>query len=422
MRLSRSSALLVGMAGITLATPLHAQSLDATIAAAMATSPQLAAAQAREDAADAAVSQAQAEHMPTATAQGQYGWGRIDPKGFFGLTADDVSPRSAQVGVDLPLFTGGRIGAAVAQAKGGREFAQQAKRAAELQLRLDVVQAYSQALTAQQQVLSYGKTRDALEEVLRQSKLMFKAGAATSTDVAQAEARKAEAEAGLAGAQGNLASALARLERLAGKPVTPSDDLPPPPPVPASEQAAVEMAVANSPQLAQARAGATIAQAAVRGAKAEQLPTVGAYAEAATVRDQFFPGYKADSASVGFRARWNFFAGGRIGSKIEKTEAEARAAEADARAAEQLVEIHAVQSFAAVNAARLMVDATEKSAAATQEALRSTRLEVKSGAKPQLALLDAEREALTASMARIQAKGNLLVAAYTLRSVTGMDD
>ncbi|WP_095013041.1 TolC family protein [Tsuneonella mangrovi] len=412
---------LAALSAIALAQPASAQSLDETLAAAIAHSPALEAARAREDAADATVAQARAERAPSASVQGQIGWGRIDPQGFFALPADNVEPRAAQVGIELPLYTGGRVNAAIDQAKVGQQIAAIGVDAAMLDLRLQVIAAYTQAVAAKREVASYSAMAEMLQEVLRNARLMYKVGSATSTDVAQAEARLAEAQAGLAGASGNLKAAETQLEGLAGQPVSPDDALPPAPPVPASSDQAAQMAVASNPQLAQARKAAEMADAGVRSAKADRMPTIGAYAEASTVRDQFFPGYKADSASVGLRGQWKFFTGGRVGAKVSKAEADARAAAADARLAEQNVKVQAVQSYEAVQAARAMVVATEKRAAATQNALRSTQFEVKAGAKPQLALLDASREALSAQTARIRAEGNLLSAAYTLRSVTGMD-
>lgn len=414
-------ALSLPLAAALAAAPAAAETLDQTLAAAFAHSPALEAARARQDAADAGVAQARAEGNPSASVQGQIGYGRIDPRGFFGLQAENVTPRVAQVGAEMPLFTGGRIGAAMAQAQAGREMAAIGTQAAALDLRLQVIGAYTQALAAREQVASYGAMIDTLQEAARHAQLMFKVGSATSTDVAQAQARLAEAEAGRAGAQGSLSEALARLEQLAGKPIAPDAALPPPPVVATSADQAVTLAVAGNPHVAQARKAADMAEAGVRGAKAERMPTVGAYAEASTVRDQFFPGYSADSASVGLRGQWKFFTGGRVGAKVDKAEAEARAAAADARLAEQGVRIAAVQGYQAVQTARAMLAAADQRAAATQEALRSTRLEVKAGAKPQLALLDATREAIAAETARISAQGQLLTAAYTLRSITGVD-
>lgn len=400
--------------------PAGAESLDDVLAASLAHSPALAAARAREEAADAAVEHARALRMPIAQVQGQIGVGRIDPQGFFGLSADEVVPRTAQVTVDLPLYTGGRIDAARAQAEGGRAVAASAARSAELALRVEVVRVYSQALAAQEEIRSYAKLGEALGEALRQARLKFEAGEGTSTEIAQAQARLSEAEAGLAGAQGMFDTALSRLALLAGREVVPSEDLPPPPPLPVSAEEAVQLALSNNPEVEKARQAARVARGAVAAARAEGLPTVGAYAEGASVRDQFFPDYKADSASVGLRASWTFFSGGQVSAKVRQAAAEASAAEADADAAALEVESRARQSFAGVIAARAVVAAAEARASAAEEALRGTRLEVSVGAKPQLALLDAEREAIAAGTARIAAESRLLVAVYTLQAVIGL--
>ncbi len=416
----RSSCLALVLSGAALpCSPAAAQSLDEVVEASLAHSPSLAAAKDREDAAQAQVDQVRAEHLPNATAQGQIGVGRIDPQGFFGLSADDVTPRSAQVTVELPLFTGGRIDGARVQAEGGRVAAQYAARASALNVRIEVVKAYSQALAAKEEAASYAKLVAALDETVRQAHLKYTAGDGTSTEIAQAKARRAEAEAGLASAQGSLETALARLSLLAGKDISPSADLPPAPQLPATSAEAVELALARNPGLQQARQAADAARGGVTAARAQGLPSVGLYAEGASVRDQFFPGYKADSASVGVRASWNFFSSGRVSSKVRGAEAQERAARSDADAAALEIESSARQTFATVRAARAVLTAAAARVAATQEALRGTRLEVSTGAKPQLALLDAEREAIDAETARITAEGRLLLSAYTLLAIIG---
>ncbi len=404
------------------ASPAAAQTLDEAIAAAISHSPALAAARAGERAAQGQVDQARAEHMPSASVQGQIGVGRIDQQGFFGLSADNVTPRSAQATIMLPLFTGGRIGAAVQQAKAGHEASRLGVTIALLQLRIDVVSAWSDALKADQQIASYGKLSDTLEEQVRHAQLRFKVGDGTSVEVAQAQARAAEARAGLAMARGAKAGAETRLRALTGEDITPVDKMPALPVLPISADQATAEALANNPQLRQAGEMVKAAKAEVSAARAEGMPTVGAYAEAATVRDQFFPGYKNNSASVGLRAQWTFFNGGRTLAKIHTAEAKLDEARANESLAHDAVEQQAVQGFTGLAAARAMLDAAQARVSASEEALRGTRLEVQTGAKPQLALLDAEREALAARTARIEAQGQVLTAAYTLRAITGADD
>lgn len=404
-----------------LPTSAMAHSLEQVMTDTLANAPALVAAQARSDAADAALDQARAQNMPSLTLQGQIGIGRIDPQGFFNLPADDVTPRVAQVEAEWPLLTFGRVGSAIDQARAGQRLAAIQSNAVELDLRLQAVRAYSQARAAREMVNSYTALETSLAEVLRQARLRFEAGEGTNTEIAQAEARLAGAQAALANARGALATAQAQLTALTGYAVDASDALPPPPTVPATREEAVAMALAANPTVLQARQAGEMARAAVRAARAEGLPAIAAYAEASSVRDQFFPGYKADSASVGVRGRWRFYSGGRTGAAVDRAQAEARAAQADVRLAEQMVEVRTVQAFEAMQAARLALGATQAQAAAAQEALRATRLEVEVGTKSQLMLLDAEREAIAAETARIQAAGDLLVASYTLRSLVGME-
>jgi outer membrane protein len=421
MRPPLSLRLVVGAALASLAVSASAQRLDTVIAEAMVRSPSLKGAQARAESARAGVSAAKAERAPSAALEGQIGVGRIDPQGFFGLTADDVVPRSARATVDLPLFAGGRTSAAIRQATGGAEAAEQQVRMTALDLRVRVVQAYVQAVAARELIARYETLNRALDEALRQARLKFKAGEGTSTETAQAEARRAEAQAGLSAAQGQLAGAMAQLAALTGHRVTLDTELPAAPQIPASSDAAIAMALKDNPLVLAALRQIDAARAKTDGVRAERLPTIGAYAEAANVRDQFFPGYKADSASVGLRARWTIFSGGRIGAKASGAAADLRAAQADAENARLVVEQQAVVAFGDVTTARAILSASEARLTASEAALRGTVLEVRAGVKPQLAQLDAEREAIEAQSVWAEAGGRVLVAVYRLRAIAGMD-
>ncbi len=412
-------------AGAALLAPAFsagAQSLDQLTAIALERSPAIAGADARADAAAAQLDFAKAQRLPDLNAQAQIGFGRIDPQGFFGLAPANVVPRVGQVTAEMPLLTFGRIDGGIDQARGGAKAAGLMARQARLVLRVELAQAYSEAVAARQLVASYDLLQLSLAQVVRQSDLKFKVGAATSTDIAQAKARLAEAEAGKAQASGRLKAALASLRTLSGlDEITLDDVLPAPPPVPATREEAMALALAGNPQLLAAQQAFEAAKGKARAAKGESLPMLGAYAEASSVRDQFFPDYAADSYSAGLRLKWNFFSSGRTGAQARAAGSQADAAQADYADARLRTEQAAITAFDGFQTAQLTLSAAEARNMATQEALRGTKLEVEAGAKPQLALLDAQREAIDAQAALSAAQGSAVASAWYLRAVAGIE-
>jgi outer membrane protein len=325
-------ARLLVLAALLLTSSAQALTLEDAIAAAIAHAPAMAEAEAMRDAADGRLSQARGARLPTLSIQGSAGVGRLDAQGYFGLGNAAQTPLSAQATIEQPLYSGGRIAAANARARAGLEASQASAAMAEANLAADVAAAYGAVLASKTMVQAYTRALDQMTEIDRQAGLRFNAGEAPSTDVAQAAARLAEARGGLAGARGEAATAGARFRALTGLEAQDLAPISQGPDAPASLDEALERARANSPVIAAAKAAFDAANAATRGARAERLPSIGAFAEAGLMRDQFFPDYRMNSATVGVRARWTLFAGQTSG-KVAEMSAEARAAEARLRAA-----------------------------------------------------------------------------------------
>lgn len=410
--------LLLGLlAGIAL--PAQALSLEEAIAAAVAHAPELEAAHADAQAAAARVREARGHALPTATLSASVGHGRLDPQGFFGLRAAEITPRAAQLTIEQPLFGGGRVGAGIAQAKAQTAAVQAGESRTRRQIVVATVRAYGDVLTARRMVALHSQMAAQLAEIEHQARLRFQAGDSPSTDVAQAVARHAEALALVADAQGLATAADARFRHLTGMDPADLQPLPASPALPATLEDALDGARANNPALAEAEAAATAARAAARGARAERLPMVGAFAEGQTLRDQFFPGYRGDGATIGVRARWQLFAGGRVGARISAADSAARAADARLRAARAAIDEQTISAFAAAQSASLVEAAAASQARAAAEARTSVRHEVRVGLKPQLDLLDAEREATAAGVSEARAQANRIAAAYQLLALVG---
>ncbi len=412
-------AQLLALSCLAAAAPAAAQDLTAAITDALANAPALAEAKAGEAAAKARLDRARSERNPLLRVEGTYGAGRIDNGGFFGITADNVSPLALQATAEMPLYAGGRISSAIDQARGGADMAQFGAEQARLQTIVQAVSTYAEVLTARKLEARYGQLVRALTETERQAGLRFKAGEIASSDLYQARARSGEAFAGFAQAQGRRASAEAAYQRLIGKPAGEMAVLPELPATPPTLAEALDLARTANPALRQAKAGVDVARAGVHSAKAEGMPTIGAFAEAAHVRDQFFPGYKADSVAVGVRGRWTLWAGGRVAAQTRVADADLDASEARLRQAEQTLEGMVIDAWQGLITARRMAEASLLRSNAAAEALRGTRLEAQVGAKPTLAVLDAEREAIEAEAALLQAEAMRTVAAWRLNALTG---
>lgn len=406
-----------------IASPIaSAQDLNTAIADALAHAPALEAAKAEEAAAQARLDRAKSESNPLLRVEGSVGTGRIDNGGFFGITADDTTPLALQGTAEMPLYAGGRISAAIDQAKGGAQIAGFQAEQTRLTTVVQAISAYTEVLTARKLNARFHQLVTELAEVERQAGLRFKAGEISSADLAQARARKAQADAGQAHAQGRLASAEAAYERLTGNPAGDLAPLPDLPRTPPTLDEALDLARNANPSLRQAKTAVDVAKAGVRAAKAEGMPQVGAYAEAAHVRDQFFPGYKADSYSVGIRGKWTIFAGGRVATQIRAADAGVDASEARLRQADQALQGMVIDAWTGLATANRMVDATNLQNQAAMEALRGRKLEAKVGSVPVLSVLDAEREAIAADAALLEAQGQRLVAAWQLNALTGNID
>ena len=102
--------------------------------------------------------------------------------------------------------------------------------------------------------------------------------------------------------------------------------LPAPPPIPRSLDEALSVALKDNPGLQAAEAQSRAAEAGVRFARADRLPSLAVTATASTARDQFFPGYRADGVTVGVQGRWTLFSGGMVSGRIEEAVAGARGA------------------------------------------------------------------------------------------------
>lgn len=96
--------------------------------------------------------QARAGGLPSVMISGSVAAASTDFGPFFGFGQRSLTPRSAQVALTQPIFTGGALSAAVSQAKAGEAQAGSGYASVRLALIADVAQAYVTVRTAEQAV------------------------------------------------------------------------------------------------------------------------------------------------------------------------------------------------------------------------------------------------------------------------------
>jgi TolC family type I secretion outer membrane protein len=396
---------------------VSAMTLPEAIALARRANPDLAQVQAQSDAASARLAQARAGRLPSLTVSAESASGTTDLGGFFGFGQSDVSPRAASLQLRQPLYSGGGVSAAIEQAGEGKAAAVARVGGAAAMLSAEVAAAYVAVLSAQDMLaLSQAQVRQ-MDVITDQAQLRFKGGEIARTDLDQARARQAESRAGLARAEGRLAGSRAHFVSVVGAQPDGLEAVVAPAETPATLDEAVATASQSSPLLLAAQAGERAAQAGVRYARAERLPSLALTATASTVRDQFFPGYSADGVTVGVQGRWTLFSGGAVSGRIDEAGAALGGAQARLDAARAQVREAVIGAWGDVVTARAVMLAAADQAGAAASALNSVRNEVRVGQKPVLALLDAEREALAAQSALVAARGEATVSSYRLNAL-----
>lgn len=406
----------IAFAGVfALVSAAQAQVLTLEEALATADNPALAAGQARVTAADARLDQARAQRLPHMSARGQYGRAETD----FGGGRLAIEPRSAMIGAEQLIFSGGRVSAAIRQARSGlraREAEFAGIRAAMI---ADIAEAYLGALNSRRALAFHAANLTALSTLADQARLRFEAGEIPRSEVSQAEARRAIAEAMMAQARADDEAARSRFFRVTGLVAEELAAVAGPPSTTASREEAITRAQAASPLLIALREAEEAAEAGVSQARSQYAPTIGIGVEASTVRDEFLPGYQAEGVAVFARLSIPIFTGGRLNAEVREARAELDEARALRLAAERAVVDDVTQAFENHRAAQIGEDAARLQVDASQSARDSIADEVQVGSHPLIDLLDAERDLLDARLTLDRAHAAAIASAYRLNALIG---
>ena len=363
--------------------------------------------------------------------------GRPQVSGTVGLNRDltrsgilDTGSRgptvSAGVDLSLPLFNGGSVRNSIQAAKTRVEAGRATLKAVEGDVFTDAVAAYMDVIRDRSIVELNRNNVRVLQTNLEATRDRFQIGDVTRTDVAQSEARLQLGRSQLATAEGNLTSSEANYRRVVGHQPGVLAPPPPLPPLPATADEAVKIALATNPDLIAVVRTAAAAGYDVRVAEAGRLPTLsgvlsGTYINALGDQQSGIPN-SGTTTSAGLSARVPLYQGGLPSARIRQAQALEGQQLEQVVGTERAVVAQARSAFADYDAAQKAIAANTIAVQANELALEGTRAEQTVGTRNVLDVLNAEQELLNSQVLLVTAKRNAYVAGFQLLNAMGVAD
>ncbi|WP_313807776.1 TolC family outer membrane protein [Sphingobium sp.] len=399
------------MAGVA-----QAETLQGALAKAYRSNPTLTGARAGQRATDEGVPIQKAAGRPNIGANAQFQELVVRPSNQF------LAPhRSANAtgSIDVPIYQGGAVRNSVKAAKTRVAAGQADLRGTEASVFSQVVAAYLDVIRDSAVVALNQANVKALEVNLQATGDRFEVGDVTRTDVAQSESRLALARSNLQTAEANLIASRENYIALVGE--VPDALQPPPalPGLPATPEAAVQVALADNPDILAARKIREATRYDVRVAKAGVLPTLSAFSQG-SYTDYLDKDIAANKqVAVGATLTVPFYQGGRPGAQVRQRQA------LESQAMEQEIEVErgviaqTRSAFASWQASLESIQSNQKAVEAANLSLEGVRAENSVGSRTILDILNAEQEAVNAKVQLVTARRNAYVAGFSLLAAMG---
>ncbi|WP_157217543.1 TolC family outer membrane protein [Flavisphingomonas formosensis] len=408
----------------------EAASLREALISAYNSNPEMTGARAAQDARDADVGIAKAGARPNVGATADY----TENLRRSGLNLTSPNRQlTAGINASIPIYQGGAVSNGIKAAKLRNTAGLSTLRSSEADVFTQVVAAYMDVIRDTAIVELNQKNVSVLDTNLRATNDRFEVGDVTKTDVAQSEARLAGARSQLDAAEATLTASRETYLRVIGLVADMLDPPPPLPNLPQDTQDAVEVAVANNPDLLAARKNAEAFGYDIKVAKAARMPRLSAVGGANYLN--YFNSLPASSSlggesigtftqhgattSAGLSLTIPLYQGGLPSAQVRRAEAEARQALEQVVAVERNVVAQARSTFANYQAALAVIKSSETAVSANELALEGTRAENTVGTRNVLDVLNAEQELLNSRVQLVSARRDAYVAGFALLAAMG---
>jgi outer membrane protein len=351
------------------------------------------------------------------------GGGAVD-LGAAGLTTDGVThPHGYSVQLSQPLFEGFQNINAIREAKATVQAAREVLRSVEQTVLLDAATAYVNVVRDQAIVRLRENDVTVLSEQLKATKDRFDVGEVTRTDVAQAEARRAEALATLAAAQANLKTSRAAYEQIIGHP---PGNLVTPPSIrhllPSRLDEAMTLGDGENPIILAAVYNEESSLYLVQQIMGEMLPDVTLEAQYEKRFDQSRSIAEIETTTVMGRVDVPFYQGGSVSARVRQAKETNNQLKKEVEDSRLRVHADVIAFWGILQSSGPAISSAEAAVAANKIALTGVREEEKVGQRTTLDVLDAQRELLNSQIGLVTALRDRIVAEYSLYAAIGRMD
>lgn len=307
-------------------------------------------------------------------------------------------------------------------------FADENFRGKSQELLVRVLDNYTKALFAQDQIDIAQAKKKAYEQQFQQNEHMFKQGEGTRTDILEAESRYELATAEEIEARNEQDAALRELGALVGVPAVDITDLAPLDQnfqtfalMPANYDTWHELAISNNPNLASQRQAVEVARYEVERNRAGHLPKVNAYAAMRQNESESGNTYnqRYETNTIGFEVSVPLYAGGGVSASTRQASRNMEQAEyeLDGKTRETLIELR--RQFSACLSGVNKLRAYQKALASAEALVVSTKQSILGGERTNLDALNAEQQLFTTRRDLAQARYDYLMAWTKLHYYAG---
>lgn len=396
----------------------RAETLADAVALAYESNPTLQQQRAAVRALDEGYVQALSGYRPSLSITATGGYKRVDPGQGAGADSNSVD---ATLSASQPLYTGGRVSAAVRSARALVLAGRETLRSVEQQILQQVISAYVDVRRDAEIVAIRRANIEVLKAQLDETEAKFHVGQLTRTDVATVRAQYAQAKAALAAADGQLRASrstyLAVVGRAPGK-LSPEPALPG---LPATIDAAFDTSEAENPDLLAASLTEQSTDALVAQAKAARMPQVSATAsyDYGGRLTPFSDANNLRTLQAGVTITQPLFSGGLISSQIRQAlEQDAQSRQALEAARRTTVKSVAI-AWSNITAAHagLVASLEQKDAAAL--AFDGVKAEFRAGLRTVFEFVQSEQAVRDADLAVVSAQHDEYAADAALLAAIG---